>query len=379
MRFFSRGSDPFRPRPRAEVDEELEFHLAERIREHVARGMEPEAAREAARQRFGDMDAVRDECTRLLEAHRRAEDRRDWFDDLRQDVRFGVRSALGAPFFSVLAIVTLALGIGANAAVFGVVKSVLLDALPYADAGRLVRVYAHLDASPIERSGISPGVTEDLVTRMRSFSAVAAFGANTFDKPYVGEGGPRVLSGAAVTPGFFPALGVRAAFGRTFTDADAAEGSVVMLSDAAWRREFGADPGVLGRTLRIDQEPVQVVGILPRGFVGPMGEADLWLPFDLARIAHATGSRDQHWMGLVGRLAPGATVNGAQRELDHVAAGLAREYPTVDVGAKFVAVPLRDYMVGETRTPLLVLMASAGFVLLITCANLAGALLSRTV
>src|SRR5689334_22820034 len=129
------------PKPKREVNDELAFHLEERIRAYVASGMSPEAARHKALERFGDVDGVREECEQLLTDHRKAEARRDWFDDLRQDVRFAVRSAVKAPLFSLLAIVTLALGIGANAAVFGVVKSVLLDALPYADAGRLMRLW----------------------------------------------------------------------------------------------------------------------------------------------------------------------------------------------------------------------------------------------
>ena len=136
---------PFKAEPQAEVNDELAFHLEERIREYTARGMTPEAARAAALERFGDLNGVRSECAALLEADRRAEDRRDWLADLRQDVKFGLRSAGRAPLFTLLAIATLALGIGANAAVFGVVKSVLLDALPYRDADRLVRVYSRFE------------------------------------------------------------------------------------------------------------------------------------------------------------------------------------------------------------------------------------------
>ncbi|HEX6631195.1 MAG TPA: permease prefix domain 1-containing protein, partial [Gemmatimonadaceae bacterium] len=135
-----RGAHVVPPKPEAEVDDELAFHLEQRVRDYVARGMDPDAARRAAVERFGDVGGVRRECAELLGEDRRATARRDWLGDLRQDLRFGVRAALRAPLFSLLAVVTLALGIGANAAVFGVVKSVLLDALPYADADRLVRV-----------------------------------------------------------------------------------------------------------------------------------------------------------------------------------------------------------------------------------------------
>src|SRR6476661_4980541 len=168
--FAPRRPRPFELEPRAEVDDELAFHLERRVADYVALGMDPVAARAAALARFGDIDGVRSTCAELLENDRRAADRRDWLDDLRQDVRYGVRSALRAPLFSLLAILTLALGIGANAAVFGVVKSVLLDALPYADADRLVRVYARFAASDMDRSSISPGAATDIAERMRSFT-----------------------------------------------------------------------------------------------------------------------------------------------------------------------------------------------------------------
>jgi predicted permease len=365
--------------PHVDVDAELSFHLEERIREYVARGMDPEAARAAALARFGDLPRVRDECTELLEGDRRAEARRDWLDDLRQDVRYGVRAALRAPLFSLLAVATLALGIGANAAVFRVVKSVLLDALPYADADRLVRIYARFEASEMDRSSISPGATADIAERLRAFAGVAAFNFGTFDVAYVDETGARVLTGASVAGGFFPTLGVRAALGRTLVEADGAA-PVGMLSDAAWRREFGGDPAVIGRSIRVERQPIQIVGVLPPGYVGPMGDADIVFPFDLQHALRGPAAgRDQHYLGVVGRLRRGASAASAQRELDRLGTELAREHPQTDRGRSFVVVPLRESMAGETRTPLLVLMASAGLVLLITCANLAGALLSRTI
>src|SRR3982751_4495816 len=146
------------PKPKREVNDELEFHLEQRIQSYIASGMAPDAARRKALERFGDVEGVREECEQLLTEDRKAEARRDWFDDLRQDLRFAVRSAVKTPLFSLLAIVTLALGIGANAAVFGVVKSVLLDAPPYADADGLVRVYARFrDQAPQGHGPLSAG------------------------------------------------------------------------------------------------------------------------------------------------------------------------------------------------------------------------------
>src|SRR5687768_14132815 len=202
-----------RPPIEEDVDTEVAFHLEMRAADLVEGGLTPDAARAEAVRRFGDTRQWSD-AMRALDRERAADDRRaEWRGDLRQDLRYGVRSALRTPLFSLLAVLTLALGIGANAAVFGVVKSVLLDALPYADADRLVRVYAQFEASKMERSSISPGAATDLAGRLRSFAGVAAFNFTTFDVAYAGEGGARLLSGTAVTDGFFPTLGVRAALG----------------------------------------------------------------------------------------------------------------------------------------------------------------------
>jgi putative ABC transport system permease protein len=302
-----------------------------------------------------------------------------WWSDLRQDIRFAARWLRKSPGFATVGILTLALGIGANAAVFGVAKSVLLDALPYGDADRLVRVYSQWATSASERQSLSPGVAADFAERLQSFSSVAPFNFSPQDVTYTGEAGSRVLSAAWTGGGLFSTLDVRAALGRTLVQEDAGT-PVAMLSDAAWRREFDADPGAIGRVLLINGNPFEVVGVLPRGFVGPMGDADLWLPLDLApALSDPATARGQHWLGAVGRLAPGVDIATAQREIDQLGAELAREHPDFDRGRSFLAVPLRGAMVGETRRPLLVLMSGAGLVLLITCANLAGALLSRTI
>jgi len=373
----------FDAKPEVEVDEELAFHLEQRVRDYVARGMDPAAARAAALERFGaDVSDVKRVCAELLAEDRRATRRRMWLDDLAQDVRFGMRSARRAPLFSLLAVVTLGLGIGVNAAVFGVVKSVLLDALPYADASRLLRVYSVHEDPALGNAPLSVGVAADIRERARSFTRVASFGQSTLQQTYVGTDGPQIVSTATVSGGFFGTLGVGAALGRTLTAADAAPNApaVAMLGYDAWQRLFAGDRRVLGRSLRLEGAPVVVVGVLPRRFVGPMGPADVFVPLNLRPfLGNPIGERRLRMLGLVGRLAPGATPEAAGRELTTIAADLAREHPESDGSFSLMSLPLRDDMVGDTRTPLLVLAASAALVLLITCANLAGALLSRTV
>jgi predicted permease len=376
------GRRPLVPEPRVEVDDELAFHLEQRIRDYVARGMDPAAARAAALERLGDLAGVRKQCTELLAADRRAEHRRDWLGDLRQDLRFGVRSALRAPLFSLLAIGTLALGIGANAAIFGVVKSVLLDALPFAEPNRLVRVYGRLLDGSQERGPLSAGTIADIGARQHSFTRIAAFGGLPLDLAFIGEGEPRVIKAVQVEPALFPLLGVRPALGRAIADADTAVGAerVVMLTHDAWQRLYGGDSSALGRTPRIDGVPRTIVGILPRDFASPVGDVSGYLPLALrTSLADPVRARRRYWLGFIGRLNPAVTIEGAQRELTGIAADLGREHPQDNGGFGIAAVPVRDAMVGGTRTPLLVLMASAGLVLLIACANLAGALLSRTI
>ena len=370
----------FRPRPEVEVDEELAFHLEERVREYEARGMGPEAARAAALARFGDLAHVQGECTQLLTEERRMERRRDWLGDLRQDLRFGVRACLRAPLFTLLAVATLALGIGANAAVFGVVKSVLLDALPYRDAGRLVRLHTRMLDGTVERSVFSSGAAKDFAERQRSFGDVTAFLSGAWDVTLTGEGEPQTLEGAYVDGRFFRTLGVPVLLGRALAEEDTRPGAprVVVLTHGTWQRRFGGAPAALGRSVWLDGVAHEVVGVLRPGFVAPFGPADLVLPLDQSeRLASPVSARKSHWLGLVGRLGPGQTLEAARREAAAIAAELAREHPDSDAGISYTATPLRDDMVGDTRTPLLVLMASAGLVLLITCANLAGALLSR--
>jgi putative ABC transport system permease protein len=373
---FRRVRDIFSRHPRHEVEDELAFHLEQRVRDYMAQGMDERSARERAHERLGDLTNVRTECTTLLTDERRTNARRRWLDDLRQDVRTGVRAALHAPLFTSMAIATLALGVGANAAVFGVVKAVLLDSLPYRDADRLVRIYSRFADSELDRSSVSPGAFHDMATRTRSFAQLSAFRWGMFDVAYVSDGGARVLDGTLVDAEFFVTLGVQPMQGRAFTRADE-DIPVVLLSYNAWQREFGGAP-ILNRTLRISGEAYEVIGVLPRGFAGPMGDADLWFPLDLKpSLADPVGARGQHWLGIVGRLAPGVTLATAMHEMAALAEQLEREHPDSDNGRAFVAFPMREAMAGDTRTPLVLLMASAALVLLVTCANLAGALLSR--
>jgi predicted permease len=373
-----------RSRVDRDLDEELGAAFELLVDEKVRAGMPPDDARRAARLELGSLESLKDEVRDVRAGA--------GLDVFLQDVRYSLRLFRRAPGFTAVAVATLALGIGANAAIFGVVKSVLLDALPYADADRLVRLHGRFLDGTLNRELLRAGQVHTIGQRQRSFESLAAFDS-VRDAVLGGDDFARVVRIAWVEPGLFETLGVQAALGRTFHEDDRAIGHVptsgaeigpdtarvVLVSHAAWRGLLAGDPGVVGREVRINGLPRTVVGVLPREFVGPMGPADFFLAFDLGP-ALPTGSG---WLGLVARLKPGTTYEAAQHEIAALDVDLAREQPAGDtrLGVYRVrglsAVPLRDAMVGGTRTALLVLLASAALVLLIACANLAAALLSR--
>lgn len=369
-------------RIRRDVDDEIAFHLDMRVADLTSRGMPLDEARADALRRFGDRaqwSSAMTDLDREMIAHRR---RMEWLSDLRQDLRYGLRFAMRAPLFSALAILTIALGVGANTAVFSVVKSVLLDALPYADAGRLARLHARKNDGSLERLTLSAAEVMDIRQRVRSFSQLGVFLPMPLEVAYARSDGAESLSAGLAGDDFFQTLGVRAALGRTLRDQDAVSGapSVVLLSHAAWQRVFGGDTSVVGRVVRLNGAGATVIGVLPRDFVSPMGGVDAWFPLDITEtLRDPIRARRRAWLGVVARLRPGVTPEAANREIHALSAQLAREHPESDALVTLWSLPLRDDMVGETRTPLLVLMASAGLVLLIACANLAGAMLARAI
>jgi predicted permease len=377
----ARSADFIPQKPGAEVDDELAYHLERRIQQNIARGMSPEAARQAALDRFGDVDGVRETCERLLIEDRRAEARRDWLGDLRLDTRFAVRSMLRAPVFSLLAIVTLALGIGANAAVFGVVKSVLLDALPYAQPDRLMRVYAPFRNGTVAKGALSAGTVSDLRERQHVFVSSGVFQLPR-DMIYNDADAPQVMRAMFIEPSLLRTLGVSPIRGPGFRDEDGAHDTttVTMLPYGTWQRLFNGDPSVVGRVIHLNGLPRTVVGILPRSFVPPEGEPDFYLPLGVSLFMRDPISvRGSHNFAMIARLKPGVDPATANRELASIGKELERLYAKDNLGIGLSARTIRDDMAGETRAPLLVLLASAALVLLITCANLAGALISRTI
>ncbi|MGA2902806.1 MAG: ABC transporter permease [Candidatus Korobacteraceae bacterium] len=299
---------------------------------------------------------------------------------LSQDFRYGLRMLRRNPGFTAVAIITLALAIGANTAIFSVVYPVLLRPLPFRDAERLVTIGESRHQVVCCAYNASYPDFLDWRRTAKGFRSLAGYAPDAFT--ITGDGEPKTMFCAMVTTNFFSTLGVSPVLGRDFaTGEDLPEGSgptVALLSYRFWHSDFSGDPKIVGRVLRLDGKPVTVIGVLPRDFeFGPAGLVPIWVPLHLNNYeATARGGR---WLSVIGRLAPGVTLQQARAEMQAVNAQLAREYPqqnaAVAVGLGF----LREEIVGDIRPLLLVLFAAVGFVLLIACANVANLLLSRSI
>ncbi|HSC26998.1 MAG TPA: ABC transporter permease [Vicinamibacterales bacterium] len=302
-------------------------------------------------------------------------------EELRQDISWAIRSFRRAPGLTVAAAATLALGIGANTAVFSVVQAVMLRSLPYPDADRLVRIWS---ANPrgIPQNSMSPADFHDLAEQTGTvFTAIGGYvSGDSFGMSFgtAGDGAPRRVLGATVTPSLFDVFGVPPAAGRTLIASDATGdgASVMLLSDGFWRRHFGANPAVVGQTLNVNGTAFTIVGVMPPGFSFPDPETEIWVPLG---ESWRTVSRSAHFLDVVARLAPGASLAEASARLDAAAAGLAALYPETNTGWGTTVMPYYDSLVGDARGPLLILLAAVSCVLLIACANVANLLLSHGV
>ena len=292
-----------------------------------------------------------------------------------QDLRYAARSLAKSPGFALAAILTLALGIGANTAVFSLVRGVLLRALPFPRAERLVAVHEANLSKSSEPIPASPPNFLDWEAQNAVFSALGAYTAVDVALAEIGE--PEQLHATAVTPGFFSALGVAPLHGRTFTAAETVPGreSVAVLSHALWTRRFGGDPGRIGRTVRLNGATYTAVGVMPPGFRFPESDADLWIP--LAFGPEIGTQRGAHYLEVVGRLKDGATLSQARTEIEGIAARLRAQYHATNEGYGASVIPLRDDLVGPIRPTLALLLGAVGFVTLLACANVANLLLIR--
>ena len=297
-----------------------------------------------------------------------------------EDLAYAVRRLLKDPAFTLVALATLALGIGANSAIFTVVDAVILRPLPFASPDRLVKLFVDNPRAKLTDASASPLDIEDWRRRGRALAGIAGYSTTGGDLALTGAGEPANLATAYVTADFFATLEPPTALGRTLLPSDSRPGAdrVVVLGSGIWRRRFGADPAVLGRTLTLNDAPFTVVGVL-RGDAGfPTADVDVWAPASVIREDEIPRLRQLRWMKAIARLHPGVTLEQARAELAAGAYALAQQYPASNQGwTEARVVPLQSWMIGDTRKPLLVLSAVVAMVLLIACANLANLLLAK--
>jgi predicted permease len=295
-----------------------------------------------------------------------------------QDLRYAARTLRARPGFTVVAALTLALGIGANTAIFSVVDAVILRPLPYPEPARLVELWGNVKRAKVERRGASYPDYADWRGQSRGFEATAAFDSASFTLTGVDE--PERLTGEYASQPYFDLLGVRAALGRTFLpeeDQVPQRNPVVVLSDGLWKRRFGADPGMVGRRINLDNRACSVIGVMPPWFRGVTDTADLWMPFMMAGTAQDFAERGTRGFAALARLKPGVPLAQAQAELDGISKRLESAYPGTNQGRAVEVSPLDRELFGDLRKPLLVLLVAVGFVLLIACTNVANLLLAR--
>jgi len=295
-------------------------------------------------------------------------------DDMFQDLRFGMRLLLKTPVFTFIAVLTLALGIGANTTIFSVANAVWLRSLPYPEAERLTLI-SHRNTKGGGNFELTPAGYFDLRQQCKSFERLAAYVSRDFN--LTGAGEPERLRGQLVSAALFSLLDVSPGAGRVFTDADDRPGAarVVLLSHALWQRRFGAEAKIIGQTLTLDDQSYTVVGVAPPGFDFPNKETELWAP--IAFDANAANDRGSFYLSGIARLNPGVTLAAAQSELDVIARNLTRAYPQSNTDLGFGVAPLQESLVSGFKQSLFVLLGAVAFVLLIACVNVANLLLAR--
>ena len=297
-----------------------------------------------------------------------------------QDLRYALRLLRKTPGFTVVAVLALALGVGANTAIFSVIDAVLLRPLPYHDPGRLVKVWTRFVGIglPDNRNWVSPPEFADFRSLSHAFSHIAAIQADSFN--FAGRLAERVQAAEASTS-LFPMLGVQAKLGRVFLPEEEQPGRnyVVLLSEGLWRRRFGADPGVVGRKLQINGISALVVGVLPGSFQFP-SEAEAWAPLSFTNDDLSPNSRGGHGLEVLARIKPGLSLGQARADMASVGQRMIEQnagYPYRQYDFDLIVTPLLEEMVGDTKTALWVLMGAVALVLLIACANVANLLLAR--
>ena len=357
----------------ARLNEELEFHLEQQVAENIARGLSPEEARSAALRSFGNPALLRDQA--------RSSWSWNWIESFVHDVRYGARTLSRSPGFSLVAILVIALGIGATTSLFTIVRAVLLKPLPFRDPGKLVMVYEHFrgTTSANDFNVVAPADFRDWRQKTHGFQDMSAWRRYTSDLTGDHAELPEVVQAAGGSSNLFSLLGVQPALGRTFApDEDTPGGRhVVLLTWSLFQRRFAGNPAIVGQQVRLDTTPYTVIGVLPRWFTYPDARVQLWAPYASTFTQKEYDAYDSHQSYVVARLRPGVSAAAAtnevsalqyQNHLAHAAAPVAEE-------ARYR--PMLDDLVENVKTPLIVLLCAVGCMLLIACLNVSNLLVAR--
>jgi predicted permease len=357
-----------------EFDDEIQEHLQLLAERFVAQGMSKEEAVAAARRQFGN--------TTLLEDDRRELQTLPSIEALWHDLRYALRTLRKSPGFTLVAVLVMALGIGATTALFTVVRSVLLKPLPFKEPDRLIRLYEHSSDDRFPYNVVAGGMFAEWRKQSHGFSDMAIDGQDYREYGLSGAGGqlPEKVRGGECSWNLFPMLGVGPALGRSFTAADdqpSANGTVV-LSWGLWKRRFGGDPAILNRTIHLDAKPYTVIGVMPSWFAYPEQAIQLWMPLYHEERPELMQALDDHEFHPIGRLKPGATEAQATAELSVITRRIHDQHLDIPFVSKAASSrPLLEAMVGDTQTALYVLLAATFCVLLIACLNVASLLVAR--
>jgi predicted permease len=366
-----------------EIDEELRSHIQHRADDLEGKGLLRDQAERQARIEFGAFERLKEESHDALGGH--------FLGTVMDDIRFGVRLLLKSPGFTVTVILLLGLGIGATTAVFSLVDAVLLKPLPYANPGEIVMPWIvppkGINIGGFDKFPWDPTQFHAVEKETQTYRFVGAFESANFN--LTGAGEPALLEGLRVSWGFFPALGVQPALGRIFTQEEDQPGHEheVLLSNAVWRERFGADAGIVGRTIDLNGTPHTVVGVMPAGFAFPHAnemppdftfprDAQIWVP---AAMPAVTPRFTPSELALVGRLQPGISVAMAQANMDIYASRMDRLFPKAKGWFGSTVTPLKRQVAGDAEQPLLLMLSAVGVVLLIVCFNVASLLLTRAI
>ena len=355
-----------RKRMLEELDQDIREHIERETQDNIERGMSPEEARYTAVRKFGNVTRVKEETREVWSVI--------WLEQLLADIRFGLRMLRKSLGFTAVAALTLALGIGANTYIFSVVDALLLRPMEFPDPNRIVALWERLPAVSVDRNELAPGNFLDWKAQNHVFDHIAAQG--WWDANLGGVERPDHLHGFLVTPDYFAALEAQPMLGRTFLEEEGTSGKdhVAMLSYGLWRDHFAADPSIVGKHALLNGIDYTIVGVMGPNFNYPSG-AQVWAA--LAFTPQLETNRGAHYLHGVAHLGSGVSRERAQAEMSAIASRLAQQYPQTNTGRDINVMPLMESEVGQTRAPLLVMLAAVGLVLLIACANISNLLLAR--